>query len=176
MNLNKINIAGQEAGIVLTAFPGRTAQNDFSIKEMQRVLDYLEAQNCYFFISLVQDHEYNQFCSKLVFRKELAKRPLKWLRFPILDMSIPDKNILVKLDSFRPNFVDSFQSGSSIAVHCKGGLGRSGIIAAMILFDLGFTSQDAINHVRSFREGAIETKAQENFIKSLHKVVSHKTG
>jgi len=42
----------------------------------------------------------------------------------------------------------------------------------MILFDLGFTSQDAIDHVRSFRAGAIETKAQEKSIKSLCKLTT----
>ena len=176
MNLNKVKVPGQKATIILTAFPGRTAQDDFSIEEMQRVLDYLENQNCDFFISLVQDQEFEEFCSKSVFVEELMRRPLTWLHFPILDMGVPDKDMWSKLDNFRPSFVNSFKSGNSIAIHCKGGLGRSGMIAAMILFDLGFTPQDAIDHVRSFRAGAIETKAQEKFIKSLCKVTTYKTG
>ena len=108
MNLNKVEVPGQKATIILTAFPGRTAQDDFSIEEMQRVLDYLETQSCHFFISLVQDQEFEEFCRKSVFVEELIRRPFKWLHFPILDMGVPDKDILSKLDSFRPNFVNCF--------------------------------------------------------------------
>jgi protein-tyrosine phosphatase len=172
MNLDKIDIPEQDAGIILTAFPGRTVNDEFSTKKMRLILDHLEDQRCNHFISLVEDHEFGQYCSKSVFQNEISKRPLKWLHLPIADMDIPDTNLMNDLDKLRPNFLTSLSSGNSIAIHCKGGLGRSGTLAAMILFDLGFKPQEAIEHVRSFRTGAIETQEQENFIRSLAKTMT----
>jgi len=86
-------------------------------------------------------------------------------------MDIPDDKVIAELTDLRPRFLESLSAGNSIAIHCKGGLGRSGTIAATILVDLGFEPQDAIDHVRSFRPGAIETNIQENFIASINPLV-----
>ncbi len=53
----------------------------------------------------------------------------------------------------------------SVVVHCLGGLGRSGTIAARLLVELGIDPDDAINRVRQSRPGAIETKAQEQYVR-----------
>jgi ADP-ribosyl-[dinitrogen reductase] hydrolase len=45
-------------------------------------------------------------------------------------------------------------------VHCKGGLGRAGTIAAQLMIELGAPPKDAVTAVRSTRLGAIETSAQ----------------
>lgn len=51
-------------------------------------------------------------------------------------------------------------------VHCKGGLGRAGTIAARLLVELGTDPSDAISKVRGVRTGAIETSAQERYVLS----------
>ena len=45
-----------------------------------------------------------------------------------------------------------------------GGKGRSGTIAAILLIEFGEDNKKAIEIVRDRRKGAIETKAQEDFI------------
>jgi atypical dual specificity phosphatase len=47
-----------------------------------------------------------------------------------------------------------------VAVHCGGGLGRSGTIAACYLVDLGQDWRAAVARVRAVRPGAIETHTQ----------------
>ena len=56
--------------------------------------------------------------------------------------------------------------GKNIVIHCMGGKGRSGTIAAILLIEFGDINKDVINKVREKRKGAIETKEQENFILS----------
>lgn len=51
-------------------------------------------------------------------------------------------------------------AGERVAVHCGGGLGRSGTVAACYLVDLGQEWRDAVVRVRAVRPGAIETSAQ----------------
>ena len=53
------------------------------------------------------------------------------------------------------------RSGRDVLVHCRGGLGRAGTIAARLLIDLGMEPATAIRQVRAVRPGAIETLEQE---------------
>jgi protein-tyrosine phosphatase len=55
--------------------------------------------------------------------------------------------------------------GSDVVVHCKGGLGRAGMMAARLLVELGMPPEQAIKEVRRARKGAIETSAQEVLVK-----------
>ncbi|WP_313642674.1 protein-tyrosine phosphatase family protein [Stenotrophomonas sp.] len=58
-------------------------------------------------------------------------------------------------------------AGRKIVVHCKGGLGRAGTVATMLLLDTGaaLDGDEAIQMARQVRPGAIETSAQEDFIR-----------
>lgn len=55
------------------------------------------------------------------------------------------------------------EAGASVVVVCRGGLGRSGMIAASIAAALGVGEwpDDAIGAVRRARPGAVQTSAQE---------------
>ena len=53
---------------------------------------------------------------------------------------------------------------SCLLVHCRGGLGRAGTIAARLLVELGMEPKQAIASVRAVRPGAIETSDQEDFV------------
>ena len=54
--------------------------------------------------------------------------------------------------------------GHNIVIHCKGGLGRTGTIAARLLVEFGAGPQTAIQSVRKARPGAIENSLQEQYI------------
>jgi hypothetical protein len=56
--------------------------------------------------------------------------------------------------------------GENILIHCKGGLGRAGMISGRLLVELGESPYEAIAKVRAARPGAIDTAAQENWVKS----------
>jgi ADP-ribosyl-[dinitrogen reductase] hydrolase len=51
-----------------------------------------------------------------------------------------------------------------VLLHCMGGLGRSGMVAARLLVELGEEPRTAIQRVRAARPGAIETAAQEAYV------------
>ena len=54
---------------------------------------------------------------------------------------------------------------STVVVHCRGGLGRSGMFAASVLVALGRPARKAIEAVREAREGTIETPDQEDRVR-----------
>ena len=59
------------------------------------------------------------------------------------------------------------RDGESIVLHCKGGLGRTGMVAARLLVELGCMPEEAIVAVRQARSGTIETP---NSLKKLFKL------
>ena len=61
--------------------------------------------------------------------------------------------------------------GKNIILHCRGGKGRAGTAAAILLIEFGEDKMNAINIVRNKRKGAIESKTQEDFILSYRVAV-----
>ncbi|MEM7015083.1 MAG: protein-tyrosine phosphatase family protein [Verrucomicrobiota bacterium] len=53
------------------------------------------------------------------------------------------------------------------AVHCEGGVGRTGTMLATVLISEGQSAHDAIKTVRYCNRSAIETKHQEEFLLNL---------
>jgi ADP-ribosyl-[dinitrogen reductase] hydrolase len=56
-------------------------------------------------------------------------------------------------------------SGGRVVVHCRGGLGRAGTVAALMLIECGESPERAIGRVRAVRPGAIETAEQERWVR-----------
>ena len=54
----------------------------------------------------------------------------------------------------------------NILVHCRGGLGRAGMISARLLVESGVEPQTAIERVRTARPGAIEKRQQEAWVRT----------
>src|ERR1041384_4437851 len=70
-----------------------------------------------------------------------AKCGLDFLSFPIPDLGVPDspvatRNLLVRL-------LDQLHGGKRIAVPCRQGIGRSGLIAVSLLVMAGFSPSAA---------------------------------
>ena len=91
----------------------------------------------------------------------------KKLRFRSLWFPIPDVSVPSDMDatvSLVEAMVGHLSKGETVVVHCRGGLGRSGTIAACVLVARGRSSDEAIRMVRSARPGAVEVKDQEEFV------------
>jgi len=90
-----------------------------------------------------------------------------WFHLPIVDVSIPDARFEKEWSAAGEELCSILRRELDVLVHCRGGLGRAGTIAARLLIELGMEPTKAIEHVRSVRPGAIETTDQENFVRNL---------
>lgn len=88
---------------------------------------------------------------------ELAACGLTESHVPVPDLAAPTQSQLATaLGAIRA----AVSAGERVAVHCGGGLGRSGTVAACYLVELGQDWRTAVSQVRALRPGAIETPAQ----------------
>ena len=166
MNFNLVRLENFGSEICLSAFPGREHTNVFSIDLMEEFFDFLDSNRYRSLVSLVEVHEFNQFISYPKFEEKIGKRNFSWFFHPLKDMTAPDEIFRERFFETQSHLLENLRSGKKIAIHCKGGLGRSGTIAALLLRHLGFSAEKSIELVRKSRPGAIETEEQEIFIQS----------
>jgi protein-tyrosine phosphatase len=98
---------------------------------------------------------------------EIIPAGMRHLQLPIHDGSIPDAAWERKWKRESPSIHSVLGRGGKVCVHCMGGLGRSGIVAARLLVESGISSEQAILMVRAARPGAIETAGQEAYVRGL---------
>ena len=91
---------------------------------------------------------------------EVKQRGIEWRHLPIADFSVPGKKFEEAWVEQGHEIREMLRRGEDVLVHCKGGLGRAGMIAARLLVELGMNPEEAIHAVRHARKGAIETPSQ----------------
>ncbi|MDR3409542.1 MAG: cyclin-dependent kinase inhibitor 3 family protein [Formivibrio sp.] len=92
---------------------------------------------------------------------------MKWFHLPIIDGRAPDEGWEIAWKTEGKLLRTELLRGGSILIHCLGGRGRTGTVAAQLLIELGETVDDAIERIRSARDGMIETEEQEQYLRSL---------
>ncbi len=90
-----------------------------------------------------------------------------WMQLPIVDGHAPDERFAKAWPQVGHRIHETLDRGGRIVIHCKGGLGRTGTMAVVILVERGMSVEDAMRQVREARKGAIETIEQEEFLRSL---------
>lgn len=97
----------------------------------------------------------------------LAERGLAYIHIPVEDFTPPDMDQAAQFVDFTRQQRDNQKV---VAVHCRGGYGRTGTLIACYLISQGKSAQDAIELVRRRRPGSIETAGQENFLKNFETI------
>lgn len=115
-------------------------------------------------LTLIESHEITALQVEGLGRA-VERAHMDWLHAPIPDVSTPDAAFEAAWVEVGEGLRDRLRAGFDIVVHCKGGLGRAGMIAARLLVELGIAPDEAIDRVRAARPGAIETAAQEEHVR-----------
>jgi protein-tyrosine phosphatase len=92
---------------------------------------------------------------------------MRWFHLPINDVAIPTARSESEWVGASPVLHRLHNSDGRVLVHCKGDLGRAGLVAARLLVERGVPATEAITRMRRCRPGAIETCAQEKYLLAL---------
>jgi len=83
---------------------------------------------------------------------------------PIVDGGVPDAGWERDWARVGPGIRAALAAGGKVAIHCRGGLGRTGTVAARLLVESGMAPEQAIAAVREARPGTIENTAQARYV------------
>lgn len=102
--------------------------------------------------------------SRTVPADTLARRGIRSIHFPIVDMSVPE--VGDALDLFER--IDGWmKAGEVVAVHCRAGLGRTGTVLACQLIGDGEPARGALDAVRHINPKCIQSDAQVEFLRAF---------
>ena len=155
---------GVNGKILITSFPSLDENGIFQEVNFQTQLNVLQKNNCSSITSFVEDEEFDKLCNKMKFIENIYKHNIKWHHLPISDLSAPDSEFKYQWQTKKVLLKKELTAGKNILLHCWGGKGRAGTVAAILLIEFGANKNEAINIVRAKRKGAIESKAQEEFV------------
>ena len=149
-----------DGGIGLTILPGR---KDYS-RSIDADLKQLKEYEVDTIIPLITDDEFGHFgVSDLLDKYKEYNFNVR--RLPIMDQLICSEEEIFDMVSYLE---DLLKDNKKILIHCVGGLGRSGLVAASYLKYKGLNASDAIKTIRKARgPRAVESKIQEDFVKNI---------
>jgi protein-tyrosine phosphatase len=92
----------------------------------------------------------------------LARNGLRLHRLPVPDFGVPDAEAAAALAGA---LTERLAAGASVVVHCRGGVGRSSMVAALVLVREGLGPDDAWRLLGSARGRRVpETREQRAFV------------
>ncbi|WP_390891002.1 phosphatase domain-containing protein [Roseomonas mucosa] len=103
-----------------------------------------------------------EFPDATALEARLARAHIGWVRFPIPDCGIPSPGQGWR--ALADQTLERLDARERVAIHCWGGRGRSGTLAAALLLGRGLSAPEAVAQVRRARPGAIETAEQEAWV------------
>jgi len=152
--------------IGMTFCPGKTDPYAMSgpwARDLDADLAAIQAWGASALVTLVEQHELVHLGVSTL-GKRVQALGLDWYHLPIRDVSIPTPEFETQWRTSGQALRACLLGGQSLVVHCRGGLGRTGLIAARLLVELGEPPQAALLRVRSARPGAVETREQEMYV------------
>lgn len=157
---------GASGAIGVTFCPGKQGGSVHGApwrRDLDVDLDAIQAWGAELALTLVEEHELHTLGVPNL-GSGFKRRGISWRHLPILDLCAPDGRFEAEWPAVAREAVALLEQGGRVLVHCRGGLGRAGSVACMLLMELGESHQEALRRVRSARPGCVETPAQERFL------------
>jgi protein-tyrosine phosphatase len=149
-----VDTVGLLGRIGLTIAPGK--RDHFGLWDRDLELDLGRLRQHHgvsLLVTLLEEHELRLLRIPTLLARAAA-HGLDTAWFPFEDGGVPADE--PGLWALVGRILDAVRAGRTVVVHCRGGLGRTGLVAASCLIELGRAPAEAICTVRAARTGAIE--------------------
>lgn len=164
--INAVNVPMTTGMIGMTLCPGKVQKSALSgdwARDLDSDLRSIQEWGASILVTLMEPHELEAF--KVVDLPDRVPDGITHLILPIVDGGVPDQPWEQAWDRLGPQVRSTLREGNKIVVHCRGGLGRTGLVTARLLVEFGMDPELAIKAVRKARPGAIENAVQEKYVR-----------
>lgn len=171
---NPLVIATLEAGqgfIGMTICPGKHQHNALSgnfQRDLQQDLDLIKSWGAAAVVTLMSDSELSSLKVDGL-GADVESRGIAWLQLPVPDQGLPDKAFERQWVYAGLRLRQLLQAGKRVLVHCRSGLGRTGLIVARLMIELGISTDYTLTQVREARPGALNSAAYEKYLQKCSK-------
>ena len=172
LEISAIQVAPDMGRVGITICPGKHQADAMSgswARDLKTDLDAIEHWGAVAVATLIETREMEAL-GVTSLGDGVTSRNMAWYHLPIPDVTAPNSDFEERWLIAGAELRDLLRAGFDVLVHCKGGLGRAGTIAAQLLIELGWSSKEAITEVRRVRPGAIETSDQERHLQTVRTI------
>ncbi|MBB1355871.1 MULTISPECIES: dual specificity protein phosphatase family protein [unclassified Pseudoalteromonas] len=148
------------ANIIFTPCPGTKTQN------LADSITTLKAAGTHMLLSLMPQKELEKNNVQTI-NSECSKHDITWFHLPINDDEAPKQPFTSSWNTHKTDILQAIQHKQTIAIHCKGGTGRTGLVAALILNSAGYTKEEVYSLVQGIRPKALTIELQKEYFENF---------
>lgn len=147
------------AQLIFTPCPGT---KDTSIEQ---AISTLKQAGTNMLVTLMFDEEMEKN-NALSLAYECEQQEVKWVQLPISDEAGPEQTFEQQWQLHKEHILAVIQNKGRVAVHCKGGSGRTGLVIGLILLAYGWSGDKVIEAVQQIRPKALKHPVQLEYFNS----------
>jgi len=93
---------------------------------------------------------------------------MTWFHFPVEDDAAPGDAFEQSWQAHKAGVLALIEYGKCMAIHCRGGSGRTGLMAAMIMSELGIDEVQATRLVKGLRPNSLKLPAHTQYLANYY--------
>ncbi len=163
LQIAEVCVAPNAGYVGMTICPGKTDATRRWRRDIDIDLDDIKTWGASTVVTLIEEHEFRLLKVEDM-ERQVQTAAMTWFHLPIKDVSVPDQRFVDAWKTIGTEIHRRLDAGERILIHCRSGLGRTGLVAGLILVEHGMPSKEAIRQIRAVRPHAIETSEQEIYI------------
>lgn len=116
-------------------------------------------------LSLLEDAEIDD-CGLFDEKRLAGEAGIVFRRYPITDRHVPSDRAQTR--AIVASLAEELRAGRHVVIHCRAGIGRSALMAACVLIDLGMATDNAWDMISKSRGVAVpDTEAQRRWVLAI---------
>jgi protein-tyrosine phosphatase len=159
LRIGQVSCPGTSGAIGLTLCPGKKDRERGWDRDLDIDVAAIRDWGAQVVVSLIEKREF-EFLEVIDLPNVVEEHEMRWVHLPIVDVSVPNKRFEARWVVAGANLRRVVREGGRVLFHCRGGLGRAGMIGARLLVELGMDPDEAIRAVRRAR-GDRNSRARE---------------
>jgi protein-tyrosine phosphatase len=151
------------AALIFTPCPGT---KNTSVEE---AVSTLKAAGANALITLMPADELEKFEASALPRL-CADQGITWFHLPVEDDHAPDERFAEAFGKQKASLMSLLEQRDTVAIHCRGGSGRTGFMAAILMLETGHDWDDVVCDVQGLRPGALKMPVHLDYLRETYRL------